>query len=180
MGGAMLTNVTTNKDFIFVSDSAWIAWTYVANPGTRADTEGMAVRFVSFCTTIGSMLVFALVFGTISDEISGRVDNFKEGKSGVIESIHTLMLGWSDKSFAIIEQNALANKSEGGDYIVVLADMSKAEMEQQLNHAMDSNKCPLNFFCTTVVFRSANHIMEHKLSKVGVFTARAILALSPM
>eukprot|EP00957_Ditylum_brightwellii_P112561 8580790-Ditylum_brightwellii.AAC.1 len=29
--------------FIFDSDSAWIAWTYVANHGTHADTEGTAV-----------------------------------------------------------------------------------------------------------------------------------------
>eukprot|EP00957_Ditylum_brightwellii_P077866 5918481-Ditylum_brightwellii.AAC.1 len=64
----------------------------------------MAVGFVSFCTTIGGMLVFALMFGTVSDKISSRVNNFKEGKSRVIDSIHTLMLGWNDKSFAIIEQ----------------------------------------------------------------------------
>eukprot|EP00957_Ditylum_brightwellii_P018410 1385575-Ditylum_brightwellii.AAC.1 len=121
----MLTNVTTNEDFIFDSDSVWIAWTYVANPSTHADMEGTAVRFVSFCTTIGGMLVFALMFGTISDEISGRVDNLKEGKSGVIASIHTLMFSWNNKSFAIIEQMALANESEGGSYIVVLDDMSK-------------------------------------------------------
>eukprot|EP00957_Ditylum_brightwellii_P060566 4598792-Ditylum_brightwellii.AAC.1 len=84
----MLTNVTTNKDFIFDSDSTWIAWTYVADPGMHADTEGTAVRFVSFHTTIGDMLVFALMFGTISDEISGRVDDLKEGKSQFIESIN--------------------------------------------------------------------------------------------
>eukprot|EP00957_Ditylum_brightwellii_P144641 11018923-Ditylum_brightwellii.AAC.1 len=90
------------------------------------------------------------------------------------------MLGWNDKSFAIIEQIALANESEGGGYIVVLTDMSKVEMEQQLNHTMDYNKRPLNLLGTTVVFRSDNHIMEHKLSKVGVSTSRAILALSPM
>eukprot|EP00957_Ditylum_brightwellii_P071574 5441948-Ditylum_brightwellii.AAC.1 len=75
------------------------------------------------------------------------------------------MLGWNDKSFAIIEQIAFANESEGGGYIVVLADMSKVEIEQQLNHAMDSNKCPLKLLGTTVVFRIDNHIMEHKLSK---------------
>mmetsp|Transcript_17989 Transcript_17989/g.23847 ORF Transcript_17989/g.23847 Transcript_17989/m.23847 type:complete len:812 (+) Transcript_17989:61-2496(+) len=180
VGGAMLAIVTTNEDFTFDSDSAWIAWTYVADPGTHADAEGTAVRFVSFCITIGGMLVFALMIGIISDEISGRVDDLKEGKSRVIESNHTLMLGWSDKSLAIIEQIALANESEGGGYIVVLADMSKVEMEQQLNHAMDSNERPLKLLGTTVVFRSGNPIMEHELSKVGVSTARAIIALSPM
>eukprot|EP00957_Ditylum_brightwellii_P009556 720705-Ditylum_brightwellii.AAC.1 len=89
VGRAMLAIVTTNKDFTFDSDSTWIAWTYVTNPGTHADAEGTAVRFVSFFITIGGML----------------------RKSRVIESNHTLMLGWSDKSLAIIEQIALANES---------------------------------------------------------------------
>eukprot|EP00957_Ditylum_brightwellii_P047167 3581860-Ditylum_brightwellii.AAC.1 len=53
-------------------------------------------------------------------------------------------------------------------------------MEQQLNHAMDTKDCPLKLLGTTIVFRSGNPIMEHKLSKVGVSTARAIIALSPM
>eukprot|EP00957_Ditylum_brightwellii_P156315 11897809-Ditylum_brightwellii.AAC.1 len=86
------------------------------------------------------------------------------------------MLGWIDKSFAIIKQIALANESEGGGYIGKMADMSKIEMEQQLNHTMDSNERPLKLLGTTVVFRSDNHIMEHELSKVGVSTARAIIA----
>eukprot|EP00957_Ditylum_brightwellii_P088636 6751116-Ditylum_brightwellii.AAC.1 len=58
--------------------------------------------------------------------------------------------------------------------------MSKVEIEQQLNHAIDSNKRPLKLLGTTVVFRSDNPIMEHELSNVGVSTARAIIALSPM
>eukprot|EP00957_Ditylum_brightwellii_P025098 1899687-Ditylum_brightwellii.AAC.1 len=53
-------------------------------------------------------------------------------------------------------------------------------MEQQLNHAMDSNDCQLKLLGTTDVFRSGNPIMEHELSKVGVSTTRAIIALSQM
>ena len=50
--------------------------------------------------------------GIISDFIGEKVDDLKKGKSRVIESRHTLMLGWSDMSLAIIQQIALANESE--------------------------------------------------------------------
>eukprot|EP00957_Ditylum_brightwellii_P130699 9970698-Ditylum_brightwellii.AAC.1 len=138
----------------------------------------MAIQFASFCVTIGSMLVFALMIGIKSDKISGRVDDLKEVKSQVIERNHTCMLGWSNKSLAIIEQITLANKSEGGGYIFVLADMNKVKMEQQLTYAMESNKCPLELVGKTVVFRSGNPIMEHTLSKVSVSTDRASLAFA--
>jgi hypothetical protein len=53
-----------------------------------------------------------VVVGIISDFIGEKVDDLKKGKSRVIESRHTLMLGWSDMSLAIIQQIALANESE--------------------------------------------------------------------
>lgn len=45
---------------------------------------------------------------------------------------HTLMLGWNDKSLAIIQQLALANESEGGGYVVVLSENDKQSMEEIL------------------------------------------------
>eukprot|EP00957_Ditylum_brightwellii_P108453 8272884-Ditylum_brightwellii.AAC.1 len=61
VGGAMLAIVTTNNDFTFDSDSAWITWTYVVDLSTHAEAEETAVQFVSFCRTISGMLFFALM-----------------------------------------------------------------------------------------------------------------------
>eukprot|EP00957_Ditylum_brightwellii_P128571 9807690-Ditylum_brightwellii.AAC.1 len=90
------------------------------------------------------------------------------------------MFCWSDNSLSIIDQIALANEGEDGGSIVVLVDMNKVEMEQQLMHAMESNECPLILLGTTVVFRNGNPIMEHQLSKVCVTPVRTIISLSPM
>ncbi len=88
-----------------ISGAVWLAWTFVADPGTHADApEGFLVRFVSFCITVGGMLVFALMIGIISDYIGNKIDELKKGSSRVIESNHTVMLGWTDKSIAIIQQ----------------------------------------------------------------------------
>ena len=42
------------------------------------------------------------------------------------------MLGWNDKSLAIIQQLALANESEGGGCVVVLSETDKEVMEEIL------------------------------------------------
>jgi hypothetical protein len=174
VGAGMLTAVTGGS----VSHTTWKSWTYVADPGTHADAEGVE-RFVSIGITIGGMLVFALMIGIISDAIGAKVDDLKKGNSRVIESNHTLMLGWSDKSLAIIEQIALANESECGGSIVVLAFEEKEDMEMQLRHATERVEQPLRLLGTAVVFRNGNPLAEQELHKVSVLTARSIIVLSP-
>lgn len=164
-----------------ISGAVWLAWTFVADPGTHADApEGFLVRFVSFCITVGGMLVFALMIGIISDYIGNKIDELKKGKSRVIESDHTVMLGWTDKSIAIIQQISLANESEGGGTIVVLADTPKEDLEAQLALAMSQERgSALDLMGTNVVFRSGNPLEESELQRVSVLTARSVIALSP-
>ena len=69
---------------ISLSASTWISWTYVADPGTHADAEGMVVRLVSFIISIGGMLVFALMIGIVSEDLGAKVDDLKQGKARVI------------------------------------------------------------------------------------------------
>ena len=150
----------------------------VADPGTHSDAEGTGMRVVAFSTTMGGMCVFALMIGIISDFIGEKVDDLKKGKSRVIESGHTLMLGWSDMSLAIIQQIALANESENGGVIVVLAKNDKEDMELELKNAMDAQEGGLKLLGTEVIFRSGNTLAEHDLNKASVHTARSIVALS--
>lgn len=49
--------------------------------------------------------------------ISAKVDELKKGKSQVLETNHTLILGWSDEVVPIIKQLCLANKSIGGSAV---------------------------------------------------------------
>jgi hypothetical protein len=126
------------------------AWTYVSDPGTHADTEGTLVRLVAFLITIGGMLVFALMIGIISESIGESVDELKKGKSRVLETGHTLILGWNDKALAIIQEISLANQSEGGGSIVALTEFDKEEMEHILQNAIDSRENPLTLYGTEV------------------------------
>jgi len=176
-GGGMLR--IFSNDNLSLYQSTWLAWTYIADPGTHADAEGLSNRVIAVIITLGGMLIFALVIGLVSDEIGRCVDILNKGTSRCIEDDHTLMLGWTDKSLAIIQELALANESEGGGVIVVLAEAGKQEMEATLLSALQMNEHPLELHGTEVIFRSGNPLMENQLHKVSVLTSRAIIALSP-
>jgi hypothetical protein len=109
------------------------------------------------------MLVFALMIGVISDSIGEKVDDLKQGKSKVIETDHTLILGWNEKGLAILRQLGLANASEGGMPVVVLCEQSKEAMEEMLRAAVYSKDDGLKLFGTRVIFRSGNPLAEHDL-----------------
>eukprot|EP00980_Cylindrotheca_fusiformis_P028485 scaffold22604_cov130-Cylindrotheca_fusiformis.AAC.7 len=174
-GSASLTLV----DDVPVSTSAWQAWTYVADPGTHADAESMGHKVVSFIITIGGMIVFALLIGIISEVIGEKVDRLKEGKARVLEANHTLILGWSDKALAIIQEIAYANESESGGTIVILANHPKNEMEELLSAAIEAREHGLQLLGSQVIFRCGDPLMEKSLRQVSASSARSIIALSP-
>jgi len=169
VGGAVCFTLFANSSF---SAALWTSWAFVADPGNHADQTESAARIISFLLTIGGMLVFALVIGIVGDEISEKVDELKRGKSRVIEQGHVLILGWSDKTIAIIKELAIANESEGGGVIVVLDERDKEEMEELIFECADDLRG------TTVVVRSGSTISMADLNKVSAKTAKSIIVLS--
>ncbi|GLJ25535.1 hypothetical protein SUGI_0489020 [Cryptomeria japonica] len=150
----------------------WMSWTYVADSGNHTSSVGMGPRIVSVSISFGGMLIFAMMLGLVSDAISEKVDSLRKGKSEVIESNHTLILGWSDKLASLLNQLAIANQSLGGGVVVVLAERDKEEME------MDITKMEFDFMGTSVICRSGSPLIMADLKKVSVSKARSIIVLA--
>lgn len=167
-GGLALYAVNTNS----FAEALWLSWTFVADSGNHAETEGIGPRIVSVSISSGGMLIFAMMLGLVSDAISEKVDSLRKGKSEVIEKNHILILGWSDKLGSLLKQLAIANKSVGGGVVVVLAERDKEEMET------DIAKLEFDFMGTSVICRSGSPLILADLKKVSVSKARAIIVLA--
>ncbi|XP_030536653.1 ion channel CASTOR-like [Rhodamnia argentea] len=168
LGGLALFGVTNDG----IADSLWLSWTYVADSGNHANSEGIGPRFVSVSISFGGMLIFAMMLGLVSDAISEKFDSLRKGRSEVVEQNHTLILGWSDKLGSLLNQLALANESLGGGTIVVMAERDKEEME------LDIAKMEFDFRGTSVICRSGSPLILADLKKVSVSKARAIVVLA--
>lgn len=93
LGGLALFGVTTED----LAHCLWLSWTYVADSGNHASSQGIGPRLVAVSISFGGMLIFAMMLGLVSDAISEKFDSLRKGKSEVVEQNHTLILGWSDK-----------------------------------------------------------------------------------
>ena len=158
-------------DFLWSSlAGVGLDWTFAGE-----DEVNVAGRVVALYVSIGGMLVTALLLGIVSDAIGEKMDDLRKGKTDVIESGHTLILGWSDKLLPIVHQLTLANESEGGGVVVILADRDKEEMDAEVADWIDEH-CDVK--TTTVTCRSGNPLLGGDLAKVAVSTARSIIVLA--
>ncbi|KAK8631351.1 hypothetical protein V6N13_080105 [Hibiscus sabdariffa] len=168
LGGLALFGVTDDS----LADCLWLSWTFVADSGNHANSEGMGPRLVSVSISFGGMLIFAMMLGLVSDAISEKLDSLRKGRSEVVEQNHTLILGWSDKLGSLLNQLAIANESLGGGTVVVMAERDKEEME------LDIAKMEFDFRGTSVICRSGSPLILADLKKVSVSKARAIVVLA--
>jgi len=129
---------------------------------------------VTFVVTLGSLFLVSILIGLLSNEIENRVDTLRRGRSKVIESDHTVILGWSSQIFNIISELVIANENrKQGAVISVLADRDKVEMEDEIRGRIPNTKN------TRIICRSGNPIELVDLEIVSPHTARAIIVLPP-
>ncbi|GMY32832.1 Ion channel CASTOR [Fagus crenata] len=155
-----------------LAECLWLSWTYIADSGNHAGSEGIGWKLVSVSISFGGMLIFAMMLGIVSDAISEKLDSLRKGRSEVVEQNHTLILGWSHKLGSLLNQLSIANESLGGGIVVVMAERDKEEME------LDIAKMEFNFKGTSVICRSGSPLILADLKKVSVSKARAIIVLA--
>lgn len=154
------------------------------------------VRVIGVLTTLVGILYFSVIMGFVVDGIRDKMDMLKKGKSNVAEEKHTvskrkrmfcyywlaytflsllqLLLGWSDKSISLIRQICLANASENGGVIVVLAEIDKEELEAELESQMRKEELR----GTRVIFRTGTPLLSVDLLKVSAHRARSIIIMA--
>ncbi|KAI9997733.1 hypothetical protein PInf_001664 [Phytophthora infestans] len=155
-------------------ETVWEAWTYLADAGTHTALMEEGMRIVGVVMSLTGILYFSVIMGFVVDGIRAKMDMLKKGKSNVAEQNHTLLLGWSDKSISLIRQICLANASENGGVVVVLAEIEKEELEAELESQMRKEELR----GTRVIFRTGTPLLSVDLLKVSAHRARSIIIMA--
>mmetsp|Transcript_47982 Transcript_47982/g.138923 ORF Transcript_47982/g.138923 Transcript_47982/m.138923 type:complete len:946 (-) Transcript_47982:108-2945(-) len=155
-------------------EGIWVAWTFVADPGTHSTVVSPEQRMVGSLISVLGIIFFAGLLGVVVDAIRNKMDLLRQGRSRVVERNHSLILGWTEKSILLIEELCVANQSEGGGVIVVMAKNGKQDMEGELRVQLPKR----HLLGSKVVFRSGSPLLTHDLVKVGAHKARSIIILA--
>ena len=154
-------------------EAAWESLMRTLDPGTMGGDTGTGFRVVMLLVTLGGIFVVSALIGVLNNAIQGQMERLRKGHSRVLESNHTLVLGWSAQVFTILDELMTANENQPNARIVVLADKDKVEMEDEIRDRVKV------LGTTRVICRNGNPIDPNDLEIASPHTAKSIIILPP-
>ncbi len=147
---------------------------HALDPGTIGG-DGGTWRFLltMLALTIAGLFIVSALIGVIAAGIDTKLADLRRGRSIVLEKDHTVILGWSDSIFTIVRELTLANESRHKPVIVILADLDKVAMEDELKAKVPDLRG------TRVVCRSGSPMDIDDLSLSSHTSARSVILLAP-
>ncbi len=157
-----------------LSDLLWNSMMRTLDPGTMGGDSGPFGFLLGMLavTLFGIFLISALI-GIINTGLEGKLAQLRKGRSRVVESGHTVILGWSQETFTVVSELVAANANLKRSAIVILADRDKGEMDDEIRTRLASTGR------TSIVCRSGDPMDIDDLEIARLQTSRAIVILSP-
>ncbi|PZG08723.1 CASTOR/POLLUX-related putative ion channel [Nonomuraea aridisoli] len=151
----------------------WISLMHALTPSKVASDKGsVAYMTVMFAGSLGGIFIVSMLVGLLSNGLKEKVDRLRRGRSRIVESGHTVVLGWSDQVFTIVGELVKAHASQKGSVIAVLADRDKLEMEEAIREHVDLGR-------TRLVCRTGRPTEPHDLALMNLAAANSVVVLSP-
>jgi len=154
------------------SEAAWESLMRTLDSGTMGGDTGWGFRLVMLGVTLGGIFIISTLIGVLSNGIEDKLAELRKGRSTVIESDHTVILGWSPQIFAILSELIIANANHRDPCLVILADRDKVEMEDEIQERVGETGN------TRIVCRTGNPIDISDLNMVSLQTARSIIVVA--
>jgi voltage-gated potassium channel Kch len=126
-----------------------------------------------FLVGVIGLATLAALISIIGRDLRDRFHELSKGRSPVIESGHTLILGWSEAVFTIVRELVIANESRRKPVIVILADEPKDEMDDAIRERVRDLRN------TKIVTRSGSPMNRGDLEIVNYRAARSTIVVAP-
>lgn len=154
-------------------EAAWESLMRTLDSGTMGGDTGTGFRLVMLFVTLGGIFVVSTLVGVLSNGIETQMDRLRKGRSRVLESNHTVILGWSPQVFTILKELMMANENQNRARIVILAAKDKVEMEDEIRDRVEVRGK------TRIICRNGSPIDPTDLEIVSPHTAKSIIVLPP-
>ena len=136
------------------------------------DAGGWTFLFIMLGVTIGGLFVLSALIGILNNGFGNLIESLRRGKSEVIESGHTVILGWSPKIDTLLSELATAAANQTNACVVILADRDKVAMDEHLAGVLDGKRL-------RAVTRSGSPTSMSDLALVSLRTSKAVIVVAP-
>ena len=121
-----------NSPPLNIFEAIWSSLMRTLDAGNLSGDEGWSFRILMLFVTIGGIFIISALIGVISNGLFTKLENLQRGRSYVVEENHTVILGWNEKIFTIINELCINNQNKKGSCIVVMGEEDKVSMVEAI------------------------------------------------
>lgn len=151
----------------------WGSLVRVLSAGSFREDEGWGFRIAMLVVTIAGLILVASLIGIVSSAFDRRLLELRKGRSRVLETGHTVILGWSSKVVPIVAELQLAQRDSRRSPFVLLSPRDKVEVEDELRARVSRHRG------SRIIVRSGDPMDPTDLAMVSPEGARSIIVISP-
>lgn len=156
-----------------IVEGIWLMLVRTLDPGTMGQDAGWGFRLVALTATVGGIFIVSSLIGFISNGIDRRLTELGKGRSQVVETGHTLILGWSHRVPTIVSEIVEANLSESHACVVIMSPLDVATMKDTVTARVPRPKP------TRLVYRTGEVSDLEDLRLVNPAGAKSIVVVLP-
>ena len=169
----VILHLGPNDEGTTLPEGIWLALTRSLDAGTFTGDQGIWFRLLMLFVTCVGIFLAATIIGLIASGIDTRVQTLRRGRSLVVETGHTLIIGLSDKLNPIVSELVEANASERGRAIVVLTPEDTVQVTEDIRASVADLKTSKLVVRSGVTTRIADLAQGNPASAKSVIVLRA-------
>ena len=113
-----------------------------------------------------------MVVGFVVETINEKMEEIKKGRTPLVESGHTVIINWTDRTLFLIVELCEAFNDYGGGVIVLLSEAGKDVIQTEIDMQIPNTKG------TRIMVRTGSPLVMQDLLMVSAHTAKSIVVLS--
>ena len=147
-------------------------WNQFAGILGKGGEATWAERILGLLVWAVTITLGASVTGYMVGVINRTFEKLRKGKSPVIESGHTLILGWSNRVYPILKELAIANQNVAKPLVVIFSTQSRDFMEDAIADHIEEGLGNLK-----VITRSGDPMNPTEIKRANVGGAKSVIVL---
>ncbi len=152
----------------------FITFVQLVDPGNMAQdiTTTVDYKATGVLAGLAGVILLSMLIAVVTTALDQKLHELKQGHSKVLESGHSLILGWNERVVEIVRELVMANESERNPAIVILSDQDKELMDETLQARVPDTGN------TRLITRSGNTSLLANLDRVTVEGCKSIIVLA--
>ena len=149
----------------------WLSLMQTLDAGnlSSVSTDNIVYLVLMFLATLCGLFLTSVLIGVIATGVEDKLGDLRKGTSVVQETGHTIIVGFDNNVYSILQELIEANSNKKNACIVVLGKQPKEKMEEAI-----SSHIP-NTVTTRIICRSGNLHEAYILERCSVETCKSVI-----